>query len=531
MEAQFLTPVARPQIVADALTITCDPEDRCGRMSLLIRDGRIADIASDSTALRVEHDDVEVFDAHGFLVVPAFANAHFHPESLLFEDIVRSVPYGLWKLDPVFQKRMERIMDASFLESLKTVYTVSAMHHLRAGVLTVGHIVPPLTLDELVPFLDQERALHLRVRTVLRTWEQIAHGKELKSTGNHIAVSIGDDTDYTVYSLDNLARSAHDLDVPICLHLGELKEEAEILRRNFKKGLLTILQDAKLLHPSTQIAHLNHGSPDDLKIVADAQMILSVCPSSAALKRTGYPLLRHLEQYRVPLCFGTDWGSGDLLDEMRFMQGLPFLFSNLPEYSSLELLKMATVHGAKALGFGEHTGSIERGKQADLVFFSLQPFHMEYVRENPSADDLARLLLARMHSSDIAQVMASGRTVFEQGRCLGIDEAAIVSQFRDLFVSLPGAAKRVEWESSRATIIPFMTPVPSKVTPEDGYEEGFTIMRPSTPVAAPASPSPTSVKSITPPEPTPPQPERKIHKPELSKNVRLNFGDDDDGSA
>ena len=531
MEAQFLTPVDRPLIIADALTITCDAEDRCGRMSVLIRDGRIADIASDAATLRDEHGDAETLDAHEFLLTPAFVNAHFHPEGVLIEDIIRSTPYALWKLDPGFQKRLQRIMDPDFIESLKIVYTVAAMHHVRSGVLTVGHVIPPLTLDELLPFLEHERALHLRSRTVLRTWEQIAHGKELKSSGNHIAVSIDGDTEYTVYSLDNLARAAHDLEVPICVHLGELKEEAEIFRRNFKKGLLTVLRDARLLYSSTQIAHLNHGTPEDLKILADHQIVLSICPSSAALKRTGYPLLRHLDQHRVRLSLGTDWGTGDMLDEMKFVSGLPFLFSNLPEFSSLDLLKMATIHGAEALGFGDETGSIERGKQADLVFFALEPIHMEFVHDNPSAEELARLLLARMHSSDIARVIAGGKTLYQDGRCLNIDEAAIVSQFRDLFALLPGAVKRNERESNRATIIPFMAPVSTTASPHEGYDEGFTVV--PVPAGGRKSPEPAA-RTTTPQAPVEQplaQPDRKINKPELSKNVKLDFGDDDAGPA
>ncbi len=530
MEAQYLTPVERPLIIADALAITCDAENHSGRMSLYIRDGRIADIASDAALLRDEYDDAEMIDAHGFLLTPAFVNAHFHPESLLFEDIVRTIPYALWKLDPVYQKRRERVMDPAFIESLKTVYSVAAMHYVRTGVLTVGHVIPPLTLDELLPFLDHERSLHLRSRTVLRTWEQIAHGKELKASGNHIAVSISGDTDFTVYSLDNLARSAHDLEVPICVPIGELKEDAEILRRNFKKGLLTVLRDAKLLTSTTQIVHLNHGAPEDLRILADEQLVLTLCPSSAALKRGGYPLLRHLESHRVPLCLGTDWGSGDMLEEMKFVNGLPFLFSNLPEFSCLDILKMATIRGAEALGFATETGSIERGKQADMIFFSLKPIHMEYVRENPAAEDLARLVVARMHNADIATVMAGGKMVFRDGRCVNIDEAAVVTQFRDVFSSLPAAAKHPEKEGTRATIIPFMSPAQAQTSAPEGYEEGFTVVHPSR-TAAPVASAAEPPKPSTPPEKPEIPPDRKVRKPELSKDVRLTFGDDDLGSS
>ncbi len=533
MEAQFLTAVERPLIIADALTITCDAANQCGRMSLLIEEGRIKDIASEAQLLREEHGDVEVFDAHGYLVTPAFVNAHFHPESILFDDFSRSTPFGVWKLDPVYQKRVERILDPSFIDGLKAVYSVAAMHHVRGGMLTVGTVIPPLTIDVLLPFIEHEMALRLRTRTVLRTWEQIAHGKELKANRVPVAVSIAPDTDFTVYSLDNLARSAQDLDVPIALQVGELKEEAETIRRNFKKSPMTVLRNARLLSPSTQIIHLNHGTAEDLKVAAESRMTLTLCPASASVKRTGYPLLRHLYRHRVPICLGTDWGTGDMMDEMKFVNGLAYLFSNLPEFSPSDILKMATVNGAEALGFGEETGSIERGKQADLIFFGLKPHHMEFIHENPVADDLARLLITRMHGSDIVHVMAGGKPVFHDGQCVHIDEAAVVAQFREIFASLPGASRKIGAEAGRATIIPFMAPTSAHVEEDQGYTVGFSNVPQKTavpPVVASALQTPqpqTPSKPATPDVP----PGRKIKKPELSKNVRLEFGDDDAGPA
>ena len=83
---------------------------------------------------------------------------------------------------------------------------------------------------------------------------------------------------------------------------------------------------------------------------------------------------------------------------------------------------------ATGSAFGVVEAAIER--QAVLP----APFSSCY---SSSAEDLARLLLARLHRSDIVRVMAGGKTMYRDGRCRNVDEAAIVSQFREVLASLP----------------------------------------------------------------------------------------------
>ncbi|MGA9121031.1 MAG: amidohydrolase family protein [Bacteroidota bacterium] len=530
MEAHILTAFDRPLIIADPLVITCDASEHSGRMSLLVREGRIAEISADAQALRDGSPDADVLDARSCLVVPAFVNAHFHPESIFFEDIARVKPYALWKLDKGYQQRMDRLADPAFAPGLKTAYSLGALHHIASGVLTVGQMAPPVAAEEMLALTEHERQLHVLSRTVLRTWEQIARGKEFKSRKVHLAVSIGGDAEYTVYSLDNLARTARELGVPISVHLGELKEEAEILRRNFKKGLLAVLRDARVLTPSTQIIHLNHGSAEDLAILAENHATLTICPGSAAAKKTGYPLLRSLERHRIPLCLGTDWGSTDILAEMKFVAALPLLFSNLPEFAPLDILKMATINGARALGIGEENGSIERGKRADLVLFKVRPIHLEHLSDAFHAADLARLILSRLNSADISRVIAGGKIVYQDGQYPDIDEASTVTQFREFQASLPGGYSDTDIPGHRGKIIPFMASPSSRAAGTEGFEEGFTVHR------EPAQAGPAAVQATPdqPAQPVAPPPEKRVRqerdvrKPELSKNVRLEFGDDDE---
>jgi hypothetical protein len=278
--------------------------------------------------------------------------------------------------------------------------------------------------------------------------------------------------------------------------------------------------------------HLNHGTAEDLALLAENHATLTVCPRSAASKRTGYPLLRNLERHRVSLSLGTDWSSTDMLEEMRFVGSLPYLFSNLPEFSSTDILRMATINGARALGMGEETGSIEPGKRADLVLFALRPLHASSLGPNADTADLARLLLTRLTHVDISRVIAGGNTVFQEGAFLTLDEAGLVTQVREIEASLPGISAVADSVLRRGKIIPFMAAPPSRAAGAEGFEEGFTVRHEPAPqpapVPRPATPPATTSKPS--PQTKHPHQEREVRKPELSKNVRLEFGDDDDSS-
>ena len=525
-----------PTIIADAFVITCDPRDYGGRMSILVRAGQIADLSLEARVLRDLHPDAAVVDARQMLVIPGFVNAHFHPGSLLFRDLTSQLTFPAWKEDPRFMERTSRIASPAFHEDLLVVLALAAVRHLRSGVTTVSQVIPPVDARQLMPIQEAVLSNGVRTVTVLVTWDQIAEVHHGTARAQQISISLGNVEDFTVYSFDNLTRAARELGVPLFADLGEVKEEVETVRRYFKKGLLSLLRDFKALDPSLHCVHVNHGGSEDVRLAAEHGVTITLSPRSAAAKRSGYPLLRHLGDQPVQLCLGTDWGDTDMLREMTFMNDLPLLFAGMPMFTPLELLRMATINGAKALGLSGETGSIERGKQADLVAFGLKPADLQHLGDVPAAPELASVLLMNLTRSDIVRVMAQGTTVYQNGSCTLLDEAAIVSGFRRIYASMAGLLVDPS-PAGRARIIPFVSPPAPRTTEFEGFEEGFAKTRES---ARPSAPGPAA-PGVQPgqsdqagQEGAPPVPDQiapfrhEARRPELSKNVRRVFGDDDD---
>ncbi len=509
----------RPTLFADALAITCDRLDTAGRMSILVRDGRIAELAPDAQPLRQLNPDAAVIDAREMLVIPGLVNAHFHPDSLLFRDLTSQTPGIIWKPGKSFRQWASYVARPEFQDGLLAVDALAAVRHLRAGVTTVGRSLPPIEAHRLPPLLEADRRHGLLTVTAVSTWQQIAEIGRLAEPQHHIAVDLGREEEFTVYHFDTLARAAQELGAPLVAAIGELKEDADLVRRKFRKGLLALLRDFKILDPSLQLVHLNHGTAEDVQLAALHGVAIILTPRSAAAKRMGYPLLRHLGAHPVQLCLGTDWGETDMLREMAFLSDLPLLFPGIPLFSPLELLHMATINGARALSLDHETGSIERGKRADLVFFGLKPMDLQYLNDAPTAAALASAMLLQCAPSDIVRVMAEGTTRYADGSCTTLDEPAIVARFRRLYGTLAERFLDAPLSAEKAKIIPF---VPSRVSEAGVFEEGFAVAQ-GQPPAAPA------------PQEAPPQPgespaarPREIRKPELSKNVRRVFGEDDD---
>ena len=518
-------------IITDARAITCNPRAHSGRLSIVVRNGRIADLSPNARLLLSLYPGAQTIDARNKLVIPGFVNAHFQSESLLLKEFTTGRPVSLWGEDVRIQERLARLVDPACVEDLRALYLMAYFNHLRNGTTCVGEFPPMVDSKGLLTLLQAMKRTDVKSVVTLQSWDQINGAREIPADRQKFALSIGRETDFTVYTFQSFSRAAKEMNIPLTAHVAEQKEDVEAVKRNFQKGTVGLLRDFKVLQPPTILVHLNHAGEEEIALAAESGCALVLCARSAAMKRTGYPSLRHMAAHDMPLCIGTDWGSMDMLEEMRFISQLPLLFAGMPTFTPLEILSMATTNGADALGLGNEVGSIAQGKKADLVFFDLNGLRGDLLDENPSEEAMASFLLNHLSVRDIAEVMIDGVFRVSGGHVLAMPEEEIIAGYRktvekfSLIGSAPpppvaGTAK--PQQELHPKIIPFVAS-DRVVSEPDGFEEGFTVV--DKPAAEPQEPPAPAPK----PAPPPSQPQdRNVLKPELSKNVRKVFGDDDD---
>lgn len=508
-------------IIANGFVLTCDPLNHAGRLSLLLRDGRIREIARNADAFLTLHPEATVIDASQKLIVPGLVNAHVHAESMLLRERTRGRHASLWKRDTRLQEAGVRLTSAGGSDDLRMLYLSVYFSHLKCGTTLVGEFPPAVNDKGLIQILQAIERSDVKAVVALQNWDQIEQARDLGSARPPFMINLGREEDYTVYSFENLLRAAGELRIPVLAHAAEQREDADIVKRNFQKSLIAVLRDFGALRQNTLLVHLNHVPDEAVAFLNEASAPVAVCPRSAMMKQTGYPALRFLLAQRRRPCLGTDWGDVDMIAEMQFLHHLPLLFPGIPRVPPVEIVKMGTIYGAAALGRGGETGSIEVGKRADLTFFTLHTLRTPLPRDTAGAGELADLLLDSLSSRDVSDVMIGGEFYLARGEILTMSEEDVAAGFRAMRerwfpAALPPPSPE---ELQRSKTVALVTERPDESS--QGFEEGLPATEP--PAASPSVP----VVSLPAPTP-PPRGTRTAALPELSKDVRRVFGDEEE---
>ena len=494
------------------MLLSCDAGNRCGRYSLLIRDGRIVDINPSAQTLISLYPAASVVDARGRLVFPGFVNAHYHAESVLLRYITLRTPYTSWNGLPGMQGAVARLRDPASAPDIASLYDIAGFLHLRGGTTTVAEY--PAAYAPSVIHGAIERLTSAGVRSVftLQTWEQIESFRASPAATGEFSIAMGPEEGYTVYSFESLARASAETHFPLAAHLGEVRADVESLRGRFKKSPLRILKDSGVLGPATHLLHCNHIPEQDLDLIRDGGTPVTLCVRSALAKQTGYPLLRSLASRDVPLCLGTDWGETDLLGEIRVLRNLRRYFPALPPYTPLELVRMATINGAHALSLDVLTGSLEVGKHADLAMVPLDDVRLPALSARPAAEEIAAILTDYCDSGMISDVMTRGVFRLRDGKAVGVDGEEILRTFRRLqgIILPPGKQEQVPERTAGVPLLPAerreKPPLPGDTEPEEDVHRENTA-------------------NLRPPGPRPEETPQK--DPVVTKQIRKIFGEDD----
>ncbi len=232
-----------------------------------------------------------------------------------------------------------------------------------------------------------------------------------------------------------LPTSIHVAESPAESTLTELGEGpfAEMYVRRgitWQTPLMTPTQYAEsmgALGPNTLAVHCVHQTDDDIRLLAETQAAIIHCPKSNAKLGAGIaPLAAWLRTDNLRVGLGTDSAvsnnSLDLWEEMRFALLLQRAkLEDVEAVTAAQVLRMATLGGAEAMGLSSQIGSLTLGKHADLIAVRLNQPHAI-----PATDPHAALVYSA-RASDVALTICGGEVIYDSGVWPTLDKAAIIS--------------------------------------------------------------------------------------------------------
>ncbi|GAC1339550.1 MAG: amidohydrolase [Candidatus Dormibacteria bacterium] len=255
----------------------------------------------------------------------------------------------------------------------------------------------------------------------IRCWANI-EGKEPCSLELHIGAR-------------DLARR---LGVGTTYHIASSIEESRVSEAKYGIWPVTRIDAAGGLGPEVVLAHAVAVSDPEVAILSRLGTSVAFCPStSLKLAKGATAIGKYPEMLTagVKVGLGTDGvaasGNLNLHRQMHLVAGL-FKDARIDPtlVGARQALRMATIDGARALQWDAEIGSLEVGKQADLVLFDLN--HHEWT---PYGDPLQALVWSASAAS-VSQTWVAGRQLFVDGRVVTLDEAALRSEARERSVAI-----------------------------------------------------------------------------------------------
>lgn len=391
---------------------------------ILIEDTRIKKIEKE-----INENADKVIQASGKIVMPGLINTHAHVPMSIFRETVDGYITQDW-----LEKKIWPMEDKLTKEDIYYASLLSFVEMIKTGTTTINDMY--FMTEEIISAAIE---VGVRIQTTRTLMDMTGDGdtriEELKELLNlyqekqdNITFNIGIHGFYTTNDayLKKCVHLAKEYHLPIHIHFCENDQEAEDIKNQYQvqSPVELIKHYFKGMH--VILAHAVKLTKQEIEELSKENISISHCPVSNLKLGCGTSDITSMEENGITVSLGTDGqGSGsnlDLFETMKFtallQKGITKDPTKLPAY---EVLKMATINGAKALGLDE-VGSLEEGKKADMIILNVEEAVSQPV------NNIFSEIVYNIKGTNVETTIINGKILMENRKMKKIDEKSIYEE-------------------------------------------------------------------------------------------------------
>lgn len=421
-------------LIKGGTLVTMDPERSILKGDILIAADRISRIGKIDP-----HQEDQVIDARGMLVIPGLIQSHVHLCQTLFRGMANDLELLDWLNLRIFP--LESVHDE---ESLYYSALLGCAELLRGGTTSIIDMATVNFTDSVFTAANLAGIRYLG-------------GKCMMDQGDKGALKLVEDTSASIQqSLDLMQRwdgkadkrlryafcprfvpsCSHELlvevgvlsekyQIPVHTHASENRSEIELVERQRGKRNIIYLDKLGLCSPRLILAHCIHLDDEEQHILARSHANAVHCPSSNLKLASGIAAMPELMKLGVNLSIGADGAPCNdnlsMFMEMRLAALIQKPVHGATSMPAIKVFEMATLGGAKAMGMEKELGSLQIGKKADIAIIDVNKWH---AWPGSNADVYGQLVY-QVQSQDVYCTIADGQILMLRGELLTIPEEEV----------------------------------------------------------------------------------------------------------
>jgi 5-methylthioadenosine/S-adenosylhomocysteine deaminase len=413
--------------------------------NLVLKDGFLC-IRGDAISNISEDDEnafeaSKVIDAKGGLILPGLVNGHTHAAMSLFRGLADDLPLMEWLNNYIFP--VESKMDGDFVF---TGTLLACAEMIMSGTTTFCDMY---LFEDQVATAARKSGMRCIAGEVLYDFPSPNYGSIdkgfeyaealIRKWQDDPLVSIAVEPHSLFTCSPSLLKTANELalryNVPLIIHVAETLTEISEVKEKYGKTPVDHLHSLGLLGPHLIADHCVHLEKTEIARIAEQGVKVIHNPESNMKLASGIAPIPELLAKGVTVGLGTDGCASnnnlDLFTEMDMAAKLHKIHTLDPTVmDALTALRMATIEGAKALGLGNTTGSLEVEKKADIIVLDTNKPHL-----TPLYSPYSHLVYAA-RGNDVSHSIINGQLVMEDRKLLTLNLDEIMTRAREKSVQV-----------------------------------------------------------------------------------------------
>ncbi|MHA2424895.1 MAG: amidohydrolase family protein [Candidatus Thorarchaeota archaeon] len=412
--------------------------------AVYVLNGKIADVGTTEELSKYGAD--LTLDANGSIVMPGLIDTHVHLSQALIRGCADDVSLVNWLKDYVWVMQgnfqgddgvvSAELCMAEMIRTGTTSY-LDCMIHTRYGFDAIAKSVEKVGMraalskiimdstgyadnpDIMYPGMVENAEDCLRETDEMhKKWHGKADGLLQVWYGLRSLGGVTHDL------FKEVVRLAREKGTGMTMHLGEVLDDVSYVKENGYPNLTSFAKDMGLLGPDMVFAHGIHFEDEELALLAETKSNISHCPSSNTKLASGFAKIPQMIEKGVPVSLGCDGGPSnntyDMVREMRIAALVHKPVVDDPLVMTAEqVIELATLGGARAMGIEDKVGSLEVGKQADIIVIDMSDLGL-----TPNTNPVSNIVYAGSgHYVDT--VMVNGRLLMQDKKLLTLNEAEV----------------------------------------------------------------------------------------------------------